>query len=499
MKIVLLPLDERPCNYSFPTQLPTSNDCVIVVPPREILSLHKKVCDVTKIHEWLKKECVDADYALISMDCLLYGGIVPSRLHHLQLEEIVARADVLKTIKTLNPRIKIFVNELIMRTPSYSNANEEPDYFNLCGYELWKHGVYLDKLEQGVITEEERKEMEENLQKINSSFLEDLIERRRVNREAIIHNLNLYKNGIVDFFLIPQDDCHPYGFTSRDRRYILKFLKENGLLEQIIMHPGADEAGLTLISRALNDFHQRGPKMFVLYLDEQGQNKIPLFEDRAVDLTISSHINACGLIRTYSQSEADIILVVNLGSDFYNPGDERFEQSIKNRDLKLLINAVKDAKHNDKVIGIADILLCNQGDPTLFKTLYNEELLGEIDSYAGWNTSSNTLDTTIANLVAYYWYKNDDKKALSLLYRYIEDVFYMGTVRKEINDKIASHLHWKVTYQRLDHMRPSLEQYAKERLLNLCKKHQMDSLAWHKDIVINFIWNRTFEIELIIK
>lgn len=40
-KIVLLPLDERPCNYNYPLMMPKS-DYEIIVPPKEIIwkSLH---------------------------------------------------------------------------------------------------------------------------------------------------------------------------------------------------------------------------------------------------------------------------------------------------------------------------------------------------------------------------------------------------------------------------------------------------------------------------
>lgn len=499
MKIVLLPLDERPCNYNYPLQLPLGKDIKIVLPPRELLSHHKNVCDVLKLHDWLKNECIDADYALISMDTLLYGGIVPSRLHHLSLDEITNRADVLKEIKKVNPNIKIFVNELIMRTPSYSNAIEEPDYFDICGYELWKHGVFLDKQEQGVITEEELLEMKENLQKIKPEYLEDLLSRRYKNRDAIIHNLKLYQEGIVDFFLIPQDDCHSYGFTSRDRRHILNFLKQENLLDKIIMHPGADEAGLTLISLALNDYHKTNLKMHVLYLDELGKNSIPLFEDRPVDQTISSHIKACGLVRVDNYQDADIVLIVNLADEFLPTGHEGYLDSLKHRDLSLLINTISKCKKDNKVVGIADLLLCNEGDITLFKTLFNEELLGVIDGYAGWNTSSNTLDTSICNLVSYYFSKDIASKELSLLYRYVEDVFYMGIVRKELNEKIQRHTEWKIHNQKLGYMRNSLEQYTKEKLENIAQKYQLSSLRAYKEFVVNFFWDRTFEIELLIR
>ena len=95
MKIVYLPLDERPCNYNYPIQMPIDNNIEIALPDFKILSLKKNVCDVNNIINWLKKESVNADYAVISLDMLLFGGIIPSRLHHLSLEEVISRVNVL--------------------------------------------------------------------------------------------------------------------------------------------------------------------------------------------------------------------------------------------------------------------------------------------------------------------------------------------------------------------------------------------------------------------
>jgi hypothetical protein len=125
MKIVLLPLDERPCNLNYPSLMPVGDDIKIVTPDRSILSLKKKRCDLTILHNWLINECLDADYLICSMDTLLYGGIVPSRLHHDSLEEITNRSNILRLIKDNNPKIKIYANELIMRTPCYSYSDEE--------------------------------------------------------------------------------------------------------------------------------------------------------------------------------------------------------------------------------------------------------------------------------------------------------------------------------------------------------------------------------------
>ena len=77
-KIVLLPLDERPCNYEFPMKL-FSHDKVEIVRPKK-LGNKKTPASFETIVEFLREECKDASGLVVSMDMLLYGGLIPQRL-----------------------------------------------------------------------------------------------------------------------------------------------------------------------------------------------------------------------------------------------------------------------------------------------------------------------------------------------------------------------------------------------------------------------------------
>ena len=81
-KIVILPLDERPCNYNFPLFLSEGNSrYVLAAPPREMMGKKKIPGNYSALKEFLQRECSDAYGLILSVDALLYGGIVPSRLH----------------------------------------------------------------------------------------------------------------------------------------------------------------------------------------------------------------------------------------------------------------------------------------------------------------------------------------------------------------------------------------------------------------------------------
>ncbi|MEH6858905.1 DUF4127 family protein, partial [Priestia megaterium] len=88
-KIMYLPLDERPCNYKFPVKLAELTDLELIVPNRSLLGNKKKPADVSGLQEWLLENCQDASYLIVSIDMLVYGGIVPSRIHNLTKEECI--------------------------------------------------------------------------------------------------------------------------------------------------------------------------------------------------------------------------------------------------------------------------------------------------------------------------------------------------------------------------------------------------------------------------
>lgn len=495
-KVVFLPLDERPCNYLYPQELPLGNDIQLVLPPSDILGKQKKSGDVKAISAWVEKECADADYALLSMDTLLYSGIVPSRLHHSSVEDIISRIEVLRRIKKSNPSIKIYVHELIMRTPSYNLATEEPDYFWTSGLAIYKEGVYRDKDLLGVISQEEKKERIENLKSIQPEYLNDFLTRRQINLKALIHNLELAQEGVIDFFLIPQDDCSPYGYTATDRREVLSAIKRLDIQDKVIMHPGADEAGLTLISRCLEDVYQKPLKFYVEYDCEKTPQAIPEFESQPIDLSITSQIVSTKAIRVDDPKEADIVLLINAGGAFMWNRIPEFQSHFAERDVEKLCKSASKYLEQGKLVAIGDVALCNRGDLALLHGLYEHNLLGKITSYAGWNTSSNTLGTTIANAIAFAYSHDDLQRRRSLICRYLEDLFYMADVRVDINDKIGIDHLWGEDIHSLNEHKSTVAAYVRDRIKLLSTEYQFRLIADFSDIQVRFVWNRTFEIEV---
>lgn len=499
MKIVVIPLDERPCNCDYLKELPLPKGIELVLPGEELLSKKKISCNYTNLEKRLLDNTKDADYLIVSFDTLLYGGIIPSRIQNLELNEILDRSKIIYKIKENNPNIKIFANNLIMRCPSYDSSDEEPDYYENFGYSIFRYGQLVDKESHDHLNDEEIAEKKQLEKKIGKSIIEDFVNRREKNITALLNNIKFVKDGLIDFFVIPQDDCSELGFTAIDQRKVRKYIYDEKLEDKVIIYPGADEIGLTLIARVLNDYFKKKTKFFVFYSSNLGKNAIPMFEDRPISETIKYHIYAVNGLIVSNISEADVCLGVNLGSEFLDKNDKRWYIAYgKNRNILSFVDTINYILSLNKYCGIADCAYCNEADHELIRHLNKKDLLFKISSYAGWNTSSNTLGTAIANLISYYYSQDEVRKNFSLYYRYVDDYIYMANVRSKLNEQIVNEHLDGVTKFNLGNQKEKYTKICEEKIMEESNNFSKEFASHINNVKIDFIRNRTFEIRILL-
>ena len=109
MKTLLIPLDERPCNRVFPEMIgKTNQDIDLLVPDMDLFGHKKEPTDTKQISDFLLENSEDCDNVVLSIDMILYGGLIPSRIHHLTREEALSRLSIIKKLKQINPKMKIY-------------------------------------------------------------------------------------------------------------------------------------------------------------------------------------------------------------------------------------------------------------------------------------------------------------------------------------------------------------------------------------------------------
>jgi hypothetical protein len=498
MKIVYLPLDERPCNYSFIKKLVLNSNIELVTIDINLLGEKKQAANYNSIKEFLLKETIDARGLVISIDMLLYGGIVPSRLHNLKEEDINERFELLNEIKRNNKNIIIFGFNLIMRCPNYSISDEEPDYYDLCGLEIHKIGELIDKHERGIVNESDYlSEYNILLSKITQTNFLDYTLRRKINKYANLKFVEYVNNSIIDFGIIPQDDSSVYGFTSIDQKEVKSLINQLDLSDKLLVYPGADEVGMIMTTKMISIILNKSLKIYVSYAKEESKDLIPSYEDSPLDFTISKQIEASNSNRVFNIDECDCILMINA------PIKKMVESTKQNsinldylsRDLDTFVSNIRKYVDKDIPVGVGDVAYANGGDLELLRLLKKADLLFDIASYAGWNTSSNTLGTTISQLVLSIVLNNKKENLDFLGLRYVEDMLYCSRVRSEVNEMLKPpYNHFLIDGKKgviVSQIKEKLNQY----ILTLLDNNKYN-------IIINDIyspWNRMFEVGLEVK
>lgn len=500
-KIVYLPLDERPCNYEFPYMLAQGSEATMVRPKLELMGKKKQPGLTEALWTWLEEECADAEGAIISLDTLLYGGIVPSRLHSLTSNECRERLARLQQLKQRNPRLKLFAFHLIMRCPQYSNSDEEPDYYEHYGRELFRKGYILHRQELGLATDSELEELLHIQSILPKEVEDDYLGRRAINVEANKAALQYAQEGVIDFLIIPQDDSAPFGWTAKDQQLVRKEIALRNAELRSLMYPGADEAGCTLIARMLNEMNDAMPLIYPRLSGVESPFITPLYEDRPLFESLKYQILAAGGQLAASAQEADMILLVNAPGKAMAESNDQHRIDVGYQVMRNTIELVEYGsfimKRYGKPVAIADVAYANGGDLQLLKLLRQKGILFELAGYAGWNTSSNTLGTVIAQMMTFGHYGRTQEHLDFLALRYTEDFGYCARVRKLISDSVVKEMGY--SYFGIDGERGQVAALVKESLEQFVREY-VNTAAFHVEITDLYMpWNRMFETGLTVK
>lgn len=465
MKILLLPLDERPCNAAFPGRLFPADKVQILLPRK--LGHKKKPADFSVLSDFLFEKAKDADALLLSLDMLLYGGLIPSRLHHLKTETLFSRLHLIRELKEKYPSLPIYAFATVMRCPAYSSDDEEPDYYESFGSAIHARGALMHQALAGLTTSSEAEgpvpspagllpaasnplspagllpaasgegeisapfssdpagtssaepvsasslddgDSQDPEPCLSSDFeacLADYLARRALNKQLSLQALELVKEGILESIVFPQDDSMRFGFPAMDQEEIRRRILTLGLTERSMMYPGSDEIALTLLCRLLLNHHGLLPKVYVKYLTDGARSLIPLYEGLPLSATTSYQLHAAGCVTADTCAEANIVLLETAPSGSMEEAwsqPSRSPSYFAERNFPEMLSFIQRMRGARKVVTVADNAYANGGDLDLIRILDADHLLMDLQGYAGWNTNANTMGCAIAMGVCAFLY-----------------------------------------------------------------------------------------------
>lgn len=442
MKIIYVPLDERPCNYRYPKLLSEiTEDVNMLLPPFEYMGKLKTPANVNKLWSWVFENVKDCDYAILSIDTMIYGNIISSRTHHKTQAECEALLNNLRKIKELNKKINIQAFNLVARVANYDGDAEDPDYWKQYGTKIWKYSYYLDKKNRGIITAEETKDFENISKIVPNNILDDFLFRREVDRFVNLKCVDFVREGIIDNLVIPKDDTAEFGYAAIDQDAIAKKVYAEKLMDKVMVYPGADEVGSILYARVFNMIKSYSPKVYTRYSSTLGGTIIPRYEDRPLNEGIKAQITSMGGICVDTPQESDFMFAVNApgktmiecGSQFGPDKDLTYHSYANPHEFIRYINYYIDTYK--KPVALSDVVFSNGADNEFMAYANKVGLLERISAYGGWNTSENTNGMCLAhaNLVSYYqtygWPKGKEQLSTEFLLRKIvEDWLFQANM-----------------------------------------------------------------------
>ncbi|WZL79134.1 DUF4127 family protein [Eubacteriales bacterium mix99] len=413
-KIIYVPLDERACNYIFPQSFARMADGVeLLVPPREYMGEMKIPADYKRIWQWIFQNAPDCEYAILSVDTLVYGNIINSRIHHRSREECEKTLDNFRKLKKQNPALRIHAFNLVARVAASNDSHEDPDYWENYGKLIWRYAYLKDKIDRGHASDEEKAGLPKQTARIPSEYLEDFLARRKVDRFVNLYCVDLVGEGIFDLLTIPKDDTAEYGYAAMDQSAIAKKVREERLMNRVFVYPGADEVGCVIFARVLNLIHHYMPRVYVHYSSTLGPAIVPLYEDRPLNESIKSQITSVGGILEDNPDRSDCMLAINSPGKYMiessNQGtkDLTFSSHINMHEFLRYIGYYVD--NYRKAVGLAEVSVSNGCENEFMDYAAISGVLDQVQAVGGWNTSQNTIGVVLAQTVLASYYHRFQK------------------------------------------------------------------------------------------
>ncbi len=482
--IALLPLDDRPCNLQFPAQIAAIGDAQLLAPPANLLGQFNQRGDCDALRAWLDA-LPPVEALIVSVDMLAYGGLVASRKTATDLETALNRLQTLKKWRKSRPQTPVYAFNILMRLAITMDSDAAvPHYYNVM---RWARLMGEAKRFPSPAKEAERNEVRAQ---IPDAIIEQYCGARARNHAVNLQMVDWLADGIFDYLLITQEDCTEFGLHRAEQDEITAAVAAKGVAKKFALHPGADEAALTLLAR-----HWNGDVGFSIHWSSQtNKRNIAVFEDVPYEDALHSHIAAMSG-RITQDDEADIQLWVNAPIAGSQKDESVAEKLERTGALKTWVARLKSAVESGARVALCDVAFPNGADNLLMDELRaSGDILGRLAAFGGWNTAGNTTGTVLAQCAALVRSNEAELNRQFVFERLLDDWYYQANLRAELEHEARqrgfSPLSMNGQGQQIEVLaRASMETFAHD-----LAREQFGANV--RDLRVNLPWSRTFEVQV---
>ncbi len=498
-KVLLVPLDSRPPCGQLVADNGRTAGIELIIPPSETMDFYTLPGDTKKLRTWLNEEIKRCDEAIISVDQLLYGGLIASRNKSIKDDDITALAEYLKKLHGDNPNIKLHAFSILPRMNPPDFVEKYQDRKRLMEWSRLVH-KYDDK------------PLSETAEKIQN--LEAEIPPEQIKAYTEIYNRNLRLNcllarlvadGTLEDLTFGQDDGEVYSLPNLKLKEFMHYIDKNRIPKDklAILH-GADEVALSILTNIISK--PGSFKVYVDYSSEKAANEVMPYMAISNQDTAKERLSFHNNIMVSTPEEADYIL-------FISATDEETMDRRRYNAEKLL-----GYQQKGKPVALVDLSKNFTASEALLPILIKENVpVNSLIAYAGWNTASNSIGTAISQAEIYLTALSQTSEQDCVVYsnicnlnnRICEDYYYLKDVIDLVNDNLKKKGYSNVYDLDLEHNYKwavdMMEDTMKQRLIRYKASNAFKRAFVVKnteytvtDMQINtyFPWPRTFEINL---
>ena len=491
--ILYVPQDDRPVDYEYTVSTAEAAGYQVLTPPAQYLSGMNFHGSPDKLMAWVNANAGKADAMVLSIDSLVYGGLVDSRKHNLPMETLTARLEKVEALHKSHKNVPIYVFSTVMRSPWAGGKGVEPDYYLTMGSDIYQLASLQAKMDEEGLNPQERNDWFAIMRRVPMEYLQDWYNRRRKNMSINYRLIDDARKGVFTYYSLGHDDNSVSTQSSLESKYLK--MAGTGIPKTVFgSFPGADQLGLLLITRASNDFNNYHPKITVIYPLGGGEKTVPRYDGQAIGKTIASHVEAIGGTMVDNE-RPDLLLAVNTPLTTSTTESANFENfPIMLQSTRDFLTQIEKAVNLDIPVSIVDMAFSNGSDNTLVYGLYQDKMMYRLAAYNGWNTASNSVGYGIAQGVLSKYMTADAHRDM-LTTQYLDNWVYQANVRDYIY-RMQQKLEAGVVTQYYPTLNEELQSRTKEQLQRYASTYLgIDP----KTFDVTLPWQRLFEVYVDVK
>jgi hypothetical protein len=391
-KVLYVPLDDRACNVKQVRFLAQMVDYDLVVPPLDLLGCFTTPGNPERIWDWLLVEVQsEPDAAILSLDMLAYGGLLASRSPQVRTQLALQRLDRLAELRACAPGVPVLAANVVMRLSVTVTDGQSAQHWGL----LRRYSELVELVDEpGKGTH--GRELEQVKRSIPADLLGQYLACRERNHQVNRRAIDQVAEGRVDFLALTQEDGAAYGLHRAEQRELQALIQNRQLAEKVLLYPGADEVGATLLARFVHQHMQKVPRVFVMASDVRHMKNIATFEDRPFSRTLEANLRVIGAETVTTPERADLVLAVNAPMR-RERGFYALPENLAVRQRQMAHFSLRVSQLAHPGLAVCDAAFANGAEDCFVRSLLEAGVspLGLL-SFAGWNTAGNSVGSALA-------------------------------------------------------------------------------------------------------